>query len=385
MSEYQYYEFQAIDYPLDQTAMDELRSLSSRADISPTRFVNTYNFGDFRGKPETLMERYFDAFVYVANWGSHWCMLRLPKRLLDPKLVERYAGEDGFTMRESGDWVILEMRSESEGDGGYGGGGPEWMPPMVALRGELAGGDLRALYLGWLFCVQDELLLPEEVEPPVPPGLGTPSAALGSLADFLRLDEDLLAVAAERSAKAGAASGTPKSDAAMAEWIRALPSAEKDDALIRLLRDGELHLRAELSRRFREAQGPASPALAEGGRTGEQLLAAAEERRAARKRVETARLAEERARRDREQAANRAAHLAELEGREPELWRRTESLVETKLPAEYDRAIQTLVDLRDLAARTGTTDGFAARLRELRARHARKTSFIQKLDRAKLG
>lgn len=124
--------------------MGELRALSSRAEISPTRFVNTYNFGDFRGKPETLMDRYFDAVVYVANWSTHWCMLQLPRRLLDPKLAERYAGEGGFTMRESGDWVILEMRSENEGDGGYGGGGPEWMPPMVALRGELASGDLRA-------------------------------------------------------------------------------------------------------------------------------------------------------------------------------------------------------------------------------------------------
>ena len=384
MSEYQYYEFQAIDYPLDKGAMDELRSLSSRAEISPTRFVNTYNFGDFRGSPEKLMDRYFDAFVYVANWGTHWCMLRLPKRLLDPTLAERYAGEDGFTMRESGDWVILEMRSENEGEAGYGGGGPEWMPPMVALRGELAAGDLRALYLGWLFCVQDELLPPEEVEPPVPAGLDTPSAALSSLMEFLHLDEDLVAVAAERSAKAGTTTGTATSDAAMAEWIRALPGTEKGDALIRLLRDGELHLRAELVRRFREAQGPASPALAEGGRTGEQLLAA-EERREVRKRAEAARLAEERARHAREQAASRAAHLAGLEGKEPELWRRAESLVETKLPAEYDRAIQTLVDLRDLAARTGTTDGFAARLREMRARHARKTSFIQKLDRAKLG
>ena len=44
----------------------------------------------------------------------------------------------------------------------------------------------------------------------MPPSLGMPSAALSSLADFLHLDEDLIAVAAERSAKAGVASGTPK-------------------------------------------------------------------------------------------------------------------------------------------------------------------------------
>ncbi|MDH3316099.1 MAG: hypothetical protein OER43_10075 [Gammaproteobacteria bacterium] len=40
MSEYQYYEFQAIDRPLTQSQMRELRSVSTRATITPTRFVN---------------------------------------------------------------------------------------------------------------------------------------------------------------------------------------------------------------------------------------------------------------------------------------------------------------------------------------------------------
>jgi hypothetical protein len=47
--------------------MAELRDLSTRATITSTRFVTVYHWGDFKGKPDTLMERYFDAFVYVAN------------------------------------------------------------------------------------------------------------------------------------------------------------------------------------------------------------------------------------------------------------------------------------------------------------------------------
>ncbi len=42
MSEYQYYEFRAIDHPLERKEMDELRALSSRAEITPTSFTNTY-------------------------------------------------------------------------------------------------------------------------------------------------------------------------------------------------------------------------------------------------------------------------------------------------------------------------------------------------------
>lgn len=31
-------------------------------------FTNEYNWGDFKGNPDKLMQRYFDAHVYVANW-----------------------------------------------------------------------------------------------------------------------------------------------------------------------------------------------------------------------------------------------------------------------------------------------------------------------------
>ena len=77
MSEYQYYEFLAVDRPLDERQLGELRALSTRARITPTSLVNTYHWGDFRGDPRKLMERYFDAFLYLANWGTHQLMIRL--------------------------------------------------------------------------------------------------------------------------------------------------------------------------------------------------------------------------------------------------------------------------------------------------------------------
>ena len=49
MSEYQYYEFQAIDRRLTEKEMQELRGYSSRARITPTSFVNEYSFGSFKG------------------------------------------------------------------------------------------------------------------------------------------------------------------------------------------------------------------------------------------------------------------------------------------------------------------------------------------------
>jgi hypothetical protein len=40
MSEYQYYEFLALDRPLEQLEIATLRAISSRAEISATRFSN---------------------------------------------------------------------------------------------------------------------------------------------------------------------------------------------------------------------------------------------------------------------------------------------------------------------------------------------------------
>lgn len=70
MSEYQYYEFQAVDRPLGNADRQVLRGLSSRARITATSFTNVYEWGDFGGDPDELMARWFDLHLYFANWGS---------------------------------------------------------------------------------------------------------------------------------------------------------------------------------------------------------------------------------------------------------------------------------------------------------------------------
>jgi hypothetical protein len=46
VSEYQSYEFVALDRRLTAKEMAELRIISTRAEITPTRFWNEYNWGD---------------------------------------------------------------------------------------------------------------------------------------------------------------------------------------------------------------------------------------------------------------------------------------------------------------------------------------------------
>src|SRR5713101_6813941 len=143
MSEYQYYEFRAIDRSLTASEIRELRALSTRAQITSTSFVNFYNFGDFRGKPEVLMEKYFDAFLYFANWGTRRLMLRLPRRLMNVERASLYCPGDHASLQVKGDAVVLEFMSEEEDPEDYLEEDEGILASLIPLRAELLAGDLR--------------------------------------------------------------------------------------------------------------------------------------------------------------------------------------------------------------------------------------------------
>ena len=173
MSEYQYFEFQAIDRPLSKKEMAELRSYSTRARITPTSFVNDYSWGDFKGDADVWMDKYFDAFLYLANWGTRILKLRLPDRLLNAKTARLYAVGEHTAARVRNGNVIISFHSENEDveDSVESEGS---LASLISVRSELAHGDLRALYLGWLLCVQNGELDPDSLSPPVPAGLTKP-------------------------------------------------------------------------------------------------------------------------------------------------------------------------------------------------------------------
>jgi hypothetical protein len=379
VSEYQYYEFQAIDRPLTEKEMAELRSRSSRATITATRFVNEYHYGNFKGNPSEWMTRYFDAFLYLTNWGTRELMLRLPRRLLDPDTVACYCSGDSVSLRVAGEAVILEICSEWDGDDEEVYEGDGWLSSLIPLRADLVAGDHRALYLAWLFCAQNGDLGADATEPPVPPGLRHLSAPLTALADFLRIDDDLIAVAAERSLEPEVASAE-----ALEPWVRALPEEEKTQWLLRLAGGRETHLRAELLRKFHQAV-PGLPRLAdEPPRTVGELLGAAEAITAERRRLAKERQAAEAARREREAAEARMLYLSDLAQREAQAWQQVDTLIATKQPGGYDQAVQLLRDLRELGVRDGRQAEVDSQLLRLNLDHAKKPSLMKRLRAAGL-
>ena len=379
MSEYQYYEFQAIDRPLTDEQMRELRSFSSRARITATSFAVDYSYGSFKGDEDWWMEKYFDAFLYLANWGTHVLKLRLPSRLLNPSTAGEYCGCESVFVREKAGKLILSFVSDDE-EGGEWVEGEGELSSLISVRAELARGDLRALYLGWLLGVQTGELDDEGTEPPVPAGLGQLSAALESLAQFLRIDGDLLHVAAQASAPMEEV--MPRR-AEVHAWIAGLPVTEKNDVLTRLIVDSEQALVAELLQRFLKDQPGGTNQVPGTRRTVGELRDAAEAYTKERRRLEAEKQAREKARREREAALAREKHLDGIAGREPKLWAEVDTLIATKQQKNYDQAVKLLVDLRDLYARAKRGD-FGVRLTGLRQEHARKPSLIDRLDTARL-
>ncbi|QKW11929.1 hypothetical protein [Verrucosispora sp. NA02020] len=381
MSEYQYYEFTTVDRPLSDRERAALRSLSTRADITASSFVNTYEWGDFKGDPRTLMERYFDAHLYLANWGTRQLMLRLPKHLLDPATVAQYCQGDSASVWTAGKHVIIDLHDEDED------GADEWdldghglLASIIPVRAGLAAGDLRLLHLAWLRCVQSTEIADDEPEPPVPAGLGTLDAALTAVAEFLRIDPDLIAAAAAGSSPAASGELTAGQ---LRTWVAGLPAQDKDTILTDLITSGDSHLRSRLLRRYHDEHRTDAPAPA-ATRTARQLLATAAKLRAERERRDAEQRERDRIRRERSAAAARQRHLDTLAVDQPAAWQRVTELIATKKPREYDTAVQLLVDLRDLAKRDGDSTSFRNRLTELRTVHARKPSLLERLNRTGL-
>jgi hypothetical protein len=370
MSEYQYYEFQAIDRPLDRAAQDVLRSISSRARITATSFTNHYEWGDFKGDPRKFMERWFDLHLYLANWGTRRLMIRVPKRIVNQADMNPFTREiDWVEVWTSGDHLIIDIQHHE--DGGY----DDWddgsgrLAALAPLRTDLLSGDLRLFYLLWLTAVQDEFVPDDEIEPL--PGIGPLTGALEGFAEFFGIDPNLVAAAAEL-----AADDALMSKDGLRNALAVIPEREKAELLLRVV-DGDTRVAAELRRRVRK-KNPMSATH----RTAGKLRMRAKEIAEAREHAEAERLEAERRRQAAEAEKARRARLNTLKQRDAgSVWRQIEQEIERRNPAGYDTAMSLLSDIQALAIEERSREDFDRRLGAIRARHEKKAKFIERLSK----
>jgi hypothetical protein len=370
MSEYQYYEFQAIDRPLTRVEQEMLRSISSRGRITATSFSNHYEWGDFKGDPRRLMESCFDLHLYFANWGTRRLMIRVPIRLIDRGRLTDFLSEvDWVTTWISGPHLIIDIRrDEVEPDDDQWDDGAGWLAALAPLRSDLLSGDLRLFYLLWLSAVEDGFLRDETLEPL--PGIGPMTGALDAAVEFFDIDPDLVQAAAAVSPDDG-----EPSPEAMRDFLATLSEQEKTDLLARLM-EGDAHVGSELRQRARERLGRPDGAR----RTVGELRETAREIHMARERIEAERREAELRRNAEEVEKARRARLDALKRRGSSVWKDIEAEIERRNASGYDRSAALLADLKTIASEQGAMTDFSNRLRTIRERHARKGQFIMRLQ-----
>ncbi|BAZ34014.1 hypothetical protein NIES4074_65280 (plasmid) [Cylindrospermum sp. NIES-4074] len=375
MSEYQYYEFQALDRILTKTEQSYVESLSSRVELSPTKAVFTYSYGDFRGHPQDLLEKCFDVMLYMANWGSRQLLFRFPKKLVDTALIKQYCVDDCISTSTTPNYLILniniddeEYRDWIEGEG--------WLSNLALLRDELLQGDFRVLYLAWLKAktrVSDEYEVSEDeedvLEPSVPANLQKLSDSLQSFVEFFKIDNDLIAVAAKASN-----SSTQEEFESLEELIPTLPEAERNEFLVKVLR-GEPLIGVQLAKRLKELSN-SQIALVQGNsnrRALSQLLASAKD---------YTKLRQEQELEGAKQA--RIRQLSALAPKEAKLWEEVFRLIALKQSKPYDEAVAHLINLRDLAEHQSQLEKFKLRIQQMQTDYSNRPGLLSRLQKVGL-
>ena len=374
MSEYQYYEFAAIDGPISDEGLRYARGCSSRANVSRVRWQNTYTFGDFHGSVDTLL-KYYDAHLYIANWGSVRLGLAFPKGAIAAEAIQPYLRggeryEDTLTVKEIGNRCIVCWERNEEGGWGWT-EGEGLIDELIGVREELMRGDYRALFLGWLADFDpDEWRAPEDgavVMPPIPAGLDHLSPALAALIKHFPVDPDALAVAA------GLSHASTPNRIPLAAVLERLSVSEMRALLARVAEGGGSGVMTELNRlAYSRVQIPVGQTM-----RCTDFAAKTIETREVRQKKEAEAAAAKRQRK----AELRKQHLASVMQRADTLWSGIDPLMDQKIASAYDQAAAQLQELRDAYAQAGDTGGFQQKLNGFRRRYSNRPAMLRRIEK----
>ena len=368
MSEYQYYGWQALDSHLNEKELEEVSALSSHMnEVSPTRAVVTYQWGSFKYKPEQILLKYFDVFVYDSNFGSRRLIFRIPKKLLDPRAIEAYLDDEFISLETQGAYHLLELTCNDEENTLEYVDSDDMLNRLTALREQIIQGDLRALHIAWLASIGREEGSPDndEVEElPPPPGLNKLDSGLRALAEFFAVDLNLIAAAA---GSAPSAESQP-----LASAIPSLTRAEMESHLTDIV-NGEAGAVAFLKKQLAQKLTGTTANTPMPLRTLGDLFRLREKVNG--QKQSQARYEAER---------KRIQKLEKLRENQEQAWAQVESLCYEKRAKAYDEATQLLVDLRDLGGYKNQQTQFEKQFAVILEKFGKSQALKERLRRAGL-
>ena len=376
MSEYQRYEFMTVDRPLTKAQLNAVNALSSHIEASSTHALIEYHWGDFKHDAVDVLHKFFDGFLYWANWGTPQLAFRFPRGILPINFIDGYDFDDFVKFTRYKEYDILDIH--------FGEMQPpdEWteyeLASLIPIRDELMEGDLRSLYIVWLTAQnimggydedEDENEDEDDISvPSVPSGFGVLTEAQQALAALFQVPEELLVAAARHSSAGKMAVSSTDED--IAAWVKLLPPDRSNEYLVRLARNepglGRLFLR-ELRERSQAKTGATPP-------TGERVTYATLLAEST-----TVKAQMERERREQEEAA-RHRHLQDIHDHQDDYWHQVNMAAVRASGTSYDEATRLLTELREAAAHFNETQEFQARFHVWVQSHMRRPALIKRLQ-----
>jgi len=251
MSEFQYLEFQSIDKPLSTSDRAAVDKLSSRGNVSANRAIFTYSYSDFRHDVEDVLLNYFDAFLYLSNWGTKRLMLKLPKKLVDYKTIKQYEIEvesdylNGLTIYKKSKFIIIDISFTEDEAGWWIDEDESWLSDLKGIRSDLLNEDYRSLFIIWLHAIRMKHLYEDIAvdftiaQKMIPGNLKKLNPSLKTLIDFFEVDMNWINGISKYSKEIKKSSNT--------HLIPNLLASVKDDYLLRLI-NGESNLAIKLTK-----------------------------------------------------------------------------------------------------------------------------------------
>ena len=383
MSEFQYYEWLALDRPLTKAEQIEVDKLSSHIEVSATRAQVDYSWGEFKHNATEVLATYFDAHIYMANWGARELLFRFPIGAVDREQLLLYCTGEEVDLRQINGYDVLSITLGQDGEEDWEG----WiesegiLSSLIPLRTAIMQGDYRSVYLAWLYVATQ---ITEEFEPydddeyeeedgnevlerPVPAGLKELDSALEELVGFLRLDSYTLAAAAENSAPLKA--DKPINYGALLQQLSLSECQQWLEKVVTNQPGAAALLRKHLMRFSRssekiENQQKLRPITA--------LIERAQE------------LEEEETRHEKEEAKRiHDKKMMELAPRKATMWATVEKLLVESKPSHYNEATTIMDQLEQLAAFQGDSAEFLRRVRTLATRYERRWALLERWGKKK--
>lgn len=372
MSEYQYHEWQTLERPLTAAEQKALNGLSSHIDVTSSQAIVTYEWGSFKQEPLEVLAKYFDAYLYTANWGTRRLAFRFPPGLLDTAAIEGYCDEHNVNLKATGEVQVLKFEINREEGFKKGIDERGLLSTLGRLRDDLLLGDYRVLYLAWLKAREldsgyykenkdDPENFINDTEPFLPAGLKQLTPALQAFIDFFEIDPFQVAAAAELSRGL-----SPMQTADITRLISRLSRQECDEFLTKIL-NSEPGAVAALRKRLLSFEKPTTVPQTRSRSYGQLLKTAEKLSKAEFERQET------------ERRQKHTAEMQELARRETQTWLEAEKTLASGYTAHnYDYATTLLDKLRQLAEFQGTRPDFNIRLRALAEKYKGRGALIDR-------